>query len=104
MEDPLGLGGNGLEPYWGLGTVDVDMLEVGSWERGFVSGGATLEVPLNMERVGFLRLCGGEGDLGLGGKSSDPGGPGGDPAADEPVRSLVGGEPGVCGSLDGRVY
>ena len=77
MEDPLGLGGNGLEPYWGLGTGDVDGLEVGSQEREFVSGGTTLEVPSNLERVEFWRLRGREGGPGLGGRSSDPGGPGG---------------------------
>ena len=92
----LGLDG-GPSGSWGK------WLSVGSRERGFVSRGMTLEVPSNLERVEFWRLRGREGGPGLGGRSSDPGGPGGDPAADEPVRSLVGGEPGVRGSSDGRV-
>ena len=97
MEDPLGLGGHGLELYWGLGTGDVDGLEVGFREWEFVSGGTTLEVPLSVERVKFWRLRGREGGPGLGGRSSDPGGPVGDPAADETARLLVGGRLGFAG-------
>ena len=68
MEGPLGLGGHGLELCWGFGIGDVDGLEVRFRGREFLSGGTTLKVPLNVERVGFCRLCGREGGPGLGGR------------------------------------
>ena len=92
----MGLEGNGLESYWGLGTWDLDGLEVGSLGRAFASEGMTLEVPLNMEGVGFWRRRGRAGVLALV-EDPRPWRSWEGPAAKEPARLQVGVSLGFAG-------